>query len=129
MFRIGIDIEHVARIARFIEQHAERLERVWTADEREFCESNAKHRARRYAAMFAAKEAVMKTLGTGWRTGVEWREIETVARDGVVKLHGATAQTASAENIERISIGFATTKETVIATAMAETKVKVISVE
>ncbi len=122
MVRVGIDIEHVARMARFIEQHAERLGRVWTAGEREFCESSVKHRARRYAMMFAAKEAVMKTLGTGWRDGVEWREIETSSRDAVVKLHGATAQTAATANIERITISFAMTKETVIATAVAETR-------
>jgi len=120
--RVGIDIENVARIARFIGQHAERLGRVWTADEREFCESNVKHRARRYAAIFAAKEAVMKTLGTGWRDGVEWREIETSPRDWQVKLYGATGRAAETAKIERITISFAATKETVIATAVAEEK-------
>ncbi|GAC1404867.1 MAG: holo-ACP synthase [Pyrinomonadaceae bacterium] len=122
MFRIGIDIENIARVARFIEQHTTRLERVWTKSEREFCESSLKYRARRYAAMFAAKEAVMKTLGTGWRTGVEWKEIETSSPDGSVKLHGAAARIAEAERIERITFSFALTRETVVATAMAEMK-------
>src|SRR6266545_2502473 len=72
----GIDIVEVPRIAAAIERFERRfLERVFTADEIRYCDS--KHnRAERYAARFAAKEAGMKALGTGWRNGIAWRELE-----------------------------------------------------
>lgn len=72
----GIDIAEVARIAASIQRFGRRFtERVFTPDEIRYCESKA-NQAERYAARFAAKEAGMKAIGTGWRHGVTWHDIE-----------------------------------------------------
>ena len=69
----GIDIAEVDRIAACIERFGRRfLERVFTADEIRYCESKA-NKAERYAGRFAAKEAGMKAIGTGWSRGVPGR--------------------------------------------------------
>jgi len=66
----GIDIAEVPRIAASIERFGERfLHRVFTEGEIRYCESKA-NRVERYAARFAAKEAAMKAIGTGWNHGV-----------------------------------------------------------
>ena len=78
----GIDIAEVPRIAQSIERFGERfIRRIFTEGEIRYCDSKA-NRVERYAARFAAKEAAMKALGTGWNHGVRWRDIE-VARNGV----------------------------------------------
>jgi holo-[acyl-carrier protein] synthase len=72
----GIDIAEVDRIASSIGRFGRRfLERVFTADEIRYCESKA-NKAERYAGRFAAKEAGMKAIGTGWNRGVRWQDIE-----------------------------------------------------
>src|SRR5262249_26182971 len=72
----GVDIAEVSRIAASIERFGRRFtERVFTPDEIRYCESKA-NKAERYAARFAAKEAGMKAIGTGWRHGVAWQDIE-----------------------------------------------------
>jgi len=72
----GVDIAEVARIAASIQRFGRRFtERIFTAEEIRYCESKA-NRAERYAARFAAKEAGMKAIGTGWRHGVTWQDIE-----------------------------------------------------
>jgi holo-[acyl-carrier protein] synthase len=72
----GVDIAEVARIAGSIKRFGRRFtERVFTPDEIRYCESKA-NKAERYAARFAAKEAAMKAIGTGWRHGVTWQDIE-----------------------------------------------------
>ena len=72
----GVDIAEVGRIAATIERFGRRFtERVFTPDEIRYCESKA-NKAERYAARFAAKEAGMKAIGTGWRHGVTWQDIE-----------------------------------------------------
>lgn len=77
---LGLDIAEVDRIEAAIKRHgAPFLERIYTAREAAYCERH-KNKFERYAARFAAKEAAMKALGTGWRHGVRWRDIE-VARE------------------------------------------------
>ena len=72
----GIDIAEVDRIRQAIERFGLRFtERVFTTDEIRYCESKA-NRVERYAARFAAKEAAMKAIGTGWNRGVTWRDVE-----------------------------------------------------
>ena len=73
---MGMDIEEIPRVREVMERHRERfLRRVFTAGEITYC-SQHKHPELRYAARFAAKEATMKALGTGWRDGVAWKQIE-----------------------------------------------------
>src|SRR6516165_12327437 len=72
----GIDITEVERVRQTIERFGRRfIERVFTEEEIRYCESKA-NKAERYAARFAAKEAGMKAIGTGWKRGVTWRDIE-----------------------------------------------------
>ncbi|MDR3746957.1 MAG: holo-ACP synthase [Acidobacteriota bacterium] len=72
----GIDITEVNRIAASIQRFGRRfLERVFTADEIRYCESKA-NKAERYAGRFAAKEAALKAIGTGWSRGVTWQDVE-----------------------------------------------------
>jgi holo-[acyl-carrier protein] synthase len=73
---IGIDIAEVDRIREAIERHGDRfLARVYTPSEIAYCRSR-KNWDERFAARFAAKEAGMKALGTGWRGGVTWQDFE-----------------------------------------------------
>ena len=72
----GVDIAETSRFERSIERHGERFtQRVFTAAEIAYCEK-FKNRAERYAARFAAKEAAFKALGTGWREGIRWLDVE-----------------------------------------------------
>jgi len=84
---VGVDIAEVSRVREALDRHGERfLDRVFTAREIAYCRS---HRTSydRFAARFAAKEAMMKALGTGWRRGVTWRDIEVAnARGGKPEL-------------------------------------------
>ncbi len=78
----GIDIVEVPRIAASIERFGRRfLERVFTANEIRYCDSKA-NKFERYAGRFAAKEAGMKALGTGWGRGVTWHDVEVVRAPG-----------------------------------------------
>jgi holo-[acyl-carrier protein] synthase len=73
---LGMDIAEIDRIEAAITRHGTPiLERLYTAREVAYCESH-KNKFERYAARFAAKEATMKALGTGWGRGVRWRDIE-----------------------------------------------------
>jgi holo-[acyl-carrier protein] synthase len=73
---IGIDIVEISRIEAIFAQRGERFRlRVFTKTEIDYCEGRAS-RLESYAARFAAKEAAMKALGTGWGEGVGWHDIE-----------------------------------------------------
>ena len=93
----GIDLCEVGRMREAIERHGQRLlDRVFTGREIAYAERKA-NRYERYAARFAAKEAGMKALGTGWRGGIAWTDIEVV-RDPSgqpgIKLTGECARVA-----------------------------------
>lgn len=85
---IGIDIVEVSRIEEVFARRGERFrDRVFTKAEIDYCEKRGS-RLMSYAARFAAKEAVMKGLGTGWGSGVRWRDIEVVAAEaGAPAIH------------------------------------------
>jgi holo-[acyl-carrier protein] synthase len=73
---IGTDIIECLRIAQMIERHAELfINRVYTPHEIQYCQSR-KLATQHFAARWAGKEAVLKALGTGWRKGISWRDIE-----------------------------------------------------
>src|SRR6202163_1394737 len=80
----GIDIAEVPRIRQSVERFGQRfLQRIFTAAEMRYCDSKA-NRFERYAARFAAKEAAMKALGTGWNHGVRWRDCEVSRTPGAL---------------------------------------------
>jgi holo-[acyl-carrier protein] synthase len=73
---IGTDITECLRIARMIERHGELfIDRVYTPAEIKYCQSR-KQATQHYTGRWAAKEAILKALGTGWRKGISWRDIE-----------------------------------------------------
>lgn len=73
----GIDIVETARIRQLVESHGQRfLDRCFTPGELAYCNRNTKRFYEHLAGRFAAKEAVLKVLGTGWRGGIQWTDIE-----------------------------------------------------
>jgi len=78
---IGIDIIEVARIREVLLRTPRFTERVYTRAEREYCDSRGVVAAQHYAARFAAKEAALKALQTGWRGGISWQDVEVSAKE------------------------------------------------
>ncbi len=102
---LGLDLIEIARLEEALARRGARfLERVFTAQERAYCERRAARRASHYAGRFAAKEAVMKALGTGWTRGVRWVDIEVRRVPGgppEIALSGPSAAIARQRGIER----------------------------
>jgi holo-[acyl-carrier protein] synthase len=78
---IGIDIIEVARIREVLLRTPRFADRVFTQSERNYCDSRGVVAAQHYAARFAAKEAALKALQTGWRGGISWQDVEVLARE------------------------------------------------
>lgn len=102
---LGLDLTRIERLAEAEARRGARfLERVFTPEERRYCELRPARRHQHYAGRFAVKEAVMKALGTGWTRGVRWVDIEVVRAPGsapTLVLHGASAEHAAARGIDR----------------------------
>lgn len=97
---MGADIAEIDRVEQAITKFGRAfIERVFTATEARYCERH-KSKFERYAARFAAKEAAMKALGTGWRRGVRWRDIEV--RNEPSGKPGIHLSGVAAEHAERL---------------------------
>ena len=104
----GIDLCEVDRMEKAIEAHYGRrlVERVFTPLEIAYAESKA-NKFERYAARFAAKEAGMKALGTGWRGGLTWRDLEVSNLPSgrpTLRLYGKAAEMAARLGVRQISL-------------------------
>lgn len=78
----GVDIVEVTRIRQMLERHEDQfLDRCFTPREQADATAAGKRREERLAGRFAAKEAVLKALGTGWRHGIAWTDIEVIPDD------------------------------------------------
>jgi holo-[acyl-carrier protein] synthase len=119
----GIDIAEVPRIRQSIERFGERfLRRIFTPDEIRYCESKA-NRVERYAARFAAKEAAMKALGTGWNHGVRWRDCEVARIPGkrpTIVFHGQAGEFAAGLGVKNTALSISHTTEQAIAQVILE---------
>jgi holo-[acyl-carrier protein] synthase len=119
----GIDIAEVPRIRRSIERFRERfLQRIFTLEEIRYCDSKA-NRAERYAARFAAKEAAMKALGTGWNHGVRWQDCEVVRMPGgrpAMTFHGKAREFAEKLGVKNAALSLSHTAEQAIAQVILE---------
>lgn len=117
----GVDLVHCPRIARIWQDHGERfLTRIYTGQERAYC-LDCKDPVIRLAGRFAAKEAVMKALGTGWRGGVEWTDIETLPDPlgkPLVTLCGKTAEMAQTLGVAHVLISISHSGEYAMASAL-----------
>jgi holo-[acyl-carrier protein] synthase len=122
----GIDVIEVARIERALTNPvtgARFRNRVYTEGEVAYCESRGRARYQSYAARFAAKEATMKAMGTGWNRNVGWSEIEVVRERGkapTIALHGKSAGYARRKNIARFHLSITHTAAQAIVHAIAE---------
>jgi len=119
----GVDIAEVARIRESIGRYGERfLRRIFTEGEIRYCESKAS-RFQSYAARFAAKEAGMKALGTGWSRGVRWRDIEVVRPRGqrpTLQFHGQAGEIANRLGTRNIALSLTHTAEQALAHVILE---------
>jgi len=110
----GVDLAEVSRIRASIERYGERfVGRVYTAGEIAYVERKA-NRYERYAARFAAKEAGMKAIGTGWTSGVTWRDFEVANLPSgrpTLRLHGRAAAIAASLGVRAISLSITHTAE------------------
>jgi holo-[acyl-carrier protein] synthase len=122
MLAHGIDLVEFGRLERLLERHQQRvLERVFTQREQADAQG-LRNRLERLAGRFAAKEAVMKLIGIGWREGVAWTDIEVV-NDAlgrpVVNLSGRLKELACQRGIEQITLSITHTDRFAIASAVA----------
>lgn len=119
----GIDITEVPRIRESIERFGDRfLQRVFTEGEIRYCESKA-NRFERYAARFAAKEAGMKALGTGWNFGVRWRDVEVARKPGgrpTLLFHGKAAEFAAKLGAANVALSLTHTTQQAMAQVILE---------
>ncbi len=114
---VGVDIVEIDRIANAVTRWGERfLSRVYTEGELAYCQG----RAERLAARFAAKEAVMKALGTGLR-GVGWREVEVVRPRGqapTIALHGRAIDRARALGFQQLAVSLSHSRAYAVASVV-----------
>jgi len=118
----GIDITEVARIGRMVAEHGEKFfERCFTERERTYA-GERKRRDEHLAARFAAKEAVLKALGTGWSDGIGWTDVEVVllpSGQPTVKLSGRAAEVAATQGVTAWTLSLSHTESHAIASAIA----------
>jgi holo-[acyl-carrier protein] synthase len=120
---IGIDLIEVSRIESALSRWGDKFEgRVFTEKEMLYCNSK-KDRAQRLACRFAAKEAMLKALGTGWRNGTDWKEIEVV-NDELGKpsicLSGKTEELSQQIGVKNILLSITSTENYGVAQVVLE---------
>lgn len=119
---IGTDICECARIARMIERHGEAfLTKVYTPREIAYCRPH-REQAVSFAGRWAAKEAILKALGTGWARGIEWTNLEVLNEPNgqpLVHLAGRASAVAAERGIAKILISISHTDSHAVAFAVA----------
>jgi holo-[acyl-carrier protein] synthase len=110
----GIDLAEVARIRSSIERFGAKFtDRIFTPGEVAYVERKA-NKFERYAARFAAKEAGMKAIGTGWKRGVRWKDFEVAnlpSGKPTLRLHGVAAEFAARLKVRNVSLSITHTAE------------------
>lgn len=121
---VGVDIVDIARIERAIGRNPHFAQRVFTEEERAYCERKPRP-AEHYACRFAAREAVLKALGTGFSGGIGWQDV-SVTRDEAGRPHamlaGRAAEVAQAHGVEEIALSLSFTHDYAVANAVAITE-------
>jgi len=110
----GVDLAEVARIRDAVERYGQRFTgRIYTPGEIAYVERKA-NRYERYAGRFAAKEAGMKAIGTGWKRGVRWRDFEVANLPSgrpTLRLHGEAAKIAERMGVKSVQLSITHTAE------------------
>ena len=118
----GIDLVDCPRIEEMIKRHGERfINRVFTSAEQSYADKN-KDRIEKYAGRFAAKEAILKLMGTGWRGKIAWTDIEIVNNSSgqpKVTLDGEVKKIADKHGITQVNVSITHTANFAIASAVA----------
>jgi holo-[acyl-carrier protein] synthase len=120
---IGIDIVEVYRIRDTIARTPRFIERVYTEGERAYCESKGAAAAQSYAARFAAKEAFLKAIKTGWRGKITWQDVEVLSdADGVptLKITGEAARILKERGADRVHLSISHTTDHAVAEVILE---------
>jgi holo-[acyl-carrier protein] synthase len=120
---MGVDITEVARIRSVIEKRGETfLRRIYTPGEIAYCE-RFKNKFERFAGRFAAKEAAMKALGTGWSCGVRWVDLEVIReRSGrpTLAIRGEAGKIAARLGVKNIAVSITHTEDQALAQVIFE---------
>jgi holo-[acyl-carrier protein] synthase len=120
---IGIDIIEVARIREALLRTERFRERVFTEAERSYCDSRGAVSAEHYAARFAAKEAALKALQTGWRGGIGWQDVEIAAHESgapYLVFHGPVLEIFNSSGATAAHLSMSHTSEHAIAQVILE---------
>jgi holo-[acyl-carrier protein] synthase len=120
---IGIDIVEVYRIRKTIARTPRFVDRVFTKEERAYCEGKGVGGSASYAGRFAAKEAFLKALGTGWRGKITWHDIEVTSDESGVprlKVTGEAAQILTERGATRTHLSISHTGEYAVAQVLLE---------
>jgi holo-[acyl-carrier protein] synthase len=119
---VGTDITECLRIAQMIERHGELfITRVYTPAEIQYCQSR-KQATQHFAGRWAAKESVLKAVGTGWRRGISWRDVEILNTRGgkpIVALHGGVRDVAEELGVGQILVSISHCRSHATAYALA----------
>jgi holo-[acyl-carrier protein] synthase len=121
-YGIGTDIIETGRIQTVMERDLGFREKIFSPGEISYCESK-KNKYQHYAARFSAKEAFMKALGTGWRDGIRFAEIEVIhdpLGKPLIRLSGKAKEIAEQEGISTFHITISHIKEIATATVIIE---------
>ncbi len=118
----GIDIVECARLDELIARHGQRfLDRIFTSAELDYC-MNRRRQIEHLAGRFAAKEAILKVIGTGWRDEISWKDMEIIndsAGKPEINLKGKTAEIAQQLGIKKIILSISHTEKYAVASAIA----------
>ena len=121
----GIDLVDCPRIEEMVARHGERfIQRIFTAAEQAYAEAN-KNKVEKLAGRFAAKEAILKLMGTGWRGKIAWTDVEIINNSSgqpEVTLGGEVEKIAGKLGIKHISVSITHTANFAIASAVALTQ-------
>jgi holo-[acyl-carrier protein] synthase len=123
IYGIGTDIIEVARIEKVMERDIGFRDKIFTPDEIAYCETK-KHKFENYAARFSAKEAFMKAIGTGWRFGIRFADIEVYHDEfgkPLIHLYGKAEELVKIEGISKIQVSLSHVKEIATAIVIVET--------
>ena len=119
----GIDIVEVYRIRETLARTPRFAERVYTEAEHSYCESKGAAAAQSYAGRFAAKEAFLKALKTGWRGKLQWTDMEILNDEAgapTLRLTGEAQQLLRAMGVEHVHLSISHTTEHAVAQVILE---------
>jgi len=123
IFGIGTDIIEISRIEQAINRSQRFCDKIFTKREQTYCNGRNNGRFQSYAARYAAKEALFKALGTGYRYGFAFREIEVLNDDlgkPEIEVHGKVFQFLKENHIVQIHLSLSHTKDNAVAYVVLE---------